>query len=231
MPEQERSSNYYQLLGLSPSASPQQIRRAYREKSKLYHPDTTELPEAIATSKFQELNEAYGMLSSPERRVAYDLKMGYSRIPVIQTPRDVSRPTSDSRVSRSAYLDPIDRALSPGEIFALFILGITFAVCLLLVVAVGLTRGDSAVQVMNPLYSTPATVDQAEMLTEPHTPTTDSSPPMSTPDQPGVQTSETPDPVLAPEISPVPFSDFTPDVEALLRRATEPPTPNTAAPA
>jgi hypothetical protein len=47
----------------------------------------------------------------------------------------------------SAYLDPTDRPLSAGEIFALFILGLTFLGCLLLAIAIGLTRGESAVQV------------------------------------------------------------------------------------
>lgn len=144
-PEQRLANSYYGLLGLSPSASAQQIRRAYREMSKLYHPDTTTLPAAVAVAKFQELNEAYATLSSPERRFAYDLKIGYSRVSVIQSSTDLNRPTSRSKSFRSsAYLDPTDRPLSPGEVFALFILGITFVCCLILVVAVGLTRGEIA---------------------------------------------------------------------------------------
>lgn len=153
------TSNYYRVLGLTPSASVQQIRRTYRELSKLYHPDTTELPAAIATSKFQQLNEAYATLSSPEKRAAYDLKIGYSRFSVIQPPADLNRPVSETRKSRSsAYLEPTDRPLSAGEIFALFILGITFIGCLILVIAIGITRGESAFQ---PLTATtpPASVE------------------------------------------------------------------------
>ncbi|MEP0869144.1 J domain-containing protein [Trichocoleus desertorum AS-A10] len=137
--------NYYALLGLHPSASPQQIRRAYRDLSKQLHPDTTTLPPAIATAKFQQLNEAYATVSNPERRVAYDLKIGYSRLHVMQAPADLNRSASQSRrYSSSAYLDPTDRPLSPGEIFALFILGVTFVACLVLAIAIGLTRGDIA---------------------------------------------------------------------------------------
>lgn len=147
-------SNYYALLGLHPSASAIEIRRAYRELSKHYHPDTTDLPPAIATAKFQQLNEAYATLSNPERRLTYDLKIGYSRLSVIQAPPDLNRP-SRTQVwqSNSAYLDPSDRPLSAGEIFALFILGLTFLSCLLLVLAIGLTRGDKAFQpiVLQPL--------------------------------------------------------------------------------
>ena len=47
-PAQENSS-YYALLGLHPSASVIEIRRAYRELSKHYHPDTTKLSTEIAT--------------------------------------------------------------------------------------------------------------------------------------------------------------------------------------
>lgn len=143
------SSNYYALLGLHPSASPIEIRRAYRELSKRYHPDTTDLSTETATQKFQQLNEAYATLSNPERRVAYDQKIGYSRFNVIQPPPNFNTPVSNSRpkYSSSAYLDPTDRPLSAGEIFALFILGLTFIGCLLLAIAIGLTRGDAAFQV------------------------------------------------------------------------------------
>jgi curved DNA-binding protein CbpA len=141
-------SSYYGLLGLHPSASPVEIRRAYRELSKRYHPDTTELPAVTATAKFQQLNEAYATLSNPERRVLYDQKIGYSRINVIQAPPNFHSLHEQTRpkYSSSAYLDPNDRPLSAGEIFALFILGLTFLGCLLLAIAIGLTRGESAFQ-------------------------------------------------------------------------------------
>ena len=133
-------TSHYALLGLHPGASVIEIRRAYRELSKRYHPYTTELPCAIATVKFQQLNEAYATLSNPERRQSYDLKIGYSRLCVIQVPSDLNRPVSRFSRSNSAYLDPTDRPLSAGEIFALFILGLTFLGCLLLALAIGLTR-------------------------------------------------------------------------------------------
>nr|WP_199330733.1 J domain-containing protein [Microcoleus sp. FACHB-68] len=136
------------MLGLHPSASAIEIRRSYRELSKRYHPDTTDLPPATAKEKFQKLNEAYATLSNVERRMAYDQKIRYSNISVIQSPANLNHPTSHSgnRQYSSAYLDPTDRPLSAGEVFALFILGITFIGCLLLAIAVGLTRGDAALQ-------------------------------------------------------------------------------------
>jgi len=144
---QSSENTYYTLLGLHPSASPIEIRRAYRELSKRYHPDTTSLPTVVATAKFQQINEAYATLSNPERRLSYDLKIGYSRFGVIQAPPDLNRPVSRSYDwSKSAYLDASDRPLSSGEIFALFILGLTFLGCLLLAIAIGLTRGETVLQ-------------------------------------------------------------------------------------
>lgn len=155
--------SYYTLLGLHPSASPQQVRRAYRDLSKQLHPDTTTLPPAIATAKFQQLNEAYATISNPERRANYDRKIGYSRLHVMQAPADLNRPASSRRYSSSAYLDPTDRPLSPGEIFALFILGVTFVACLVLAIAIGFTRGDAAFQPLQ-LQSQSAPVEQIEAV-------------------------------------------------------------------
>lgn len=135
-------NTYYGILGLHPAASVVDIRRSYRRLSKQYHPDTTELPPSVATAKFQRLNEAYATLSSPQKRSLYDLKIGYSRINVIQAPQGWEA-RNKPRNSSSAYLDPTDRPLSSGEIFVLFLLGATFIGCLLLVVAVAYLRGDA----------------------------------------------------------------------------------------
>lgn len=147
LPAQTRfAHSHYAILGLHPSASAIEIRRAYRELSKQFHPDTTELPLETAKAEFQRLNEAYGVLSSPDRRSLYDLKIGYSRWNVIQDPRQSATfSKSGDRVSSSAYLDASDRPLSSGEIFALFLMGLTFAGCLLLVVAVAWLRGDALI--------------------------------------------------------------------------------------
>ncbi len=138
-PQVKLINTYYGLMGLHPSASSITIRRSYRQLSKKYHPDTTELPANLATAKFQRLNEAYAVLSSPERRSLYDLKIGYSRFNVIQAP-SWSEPDVNQH-SRTAYLDPTDRPLSSGEIFVLLLLGLTFAGCLILVIIMAYLRG------------------------------------------------------------------------------------------
>jgi DnaJ-domain-containing protein 1 len=138
------AGSYYAILNLHPSASATEIRRAFRQLSKRYHPDTTTLPTAEATAKFQQLNEAYAILSNPEQRSLYDLKIGYFRRNVPQTPSDWEKPAaaSQSRWTDSAYLDPKDRPLSAGEVFVLFILGVTFLGCLALAVLLAFLRGD-----------------------------------------------------------------------------------------
>lgn len=135
---------YYGIFGLHPSVSVIEIRRRYRQLSKEYHPDTTDLPPSQAKAKFQRLNEAYGTLSNPQRRSLYDLKIGYSRINVIQAPTGWEKP-EEKFSSRTAYLDPTDRPLSSGEIFVLFLLGATFVGCILLVLTVAYLRGETLI--------------------------------------------------------------------------------------
>ena len=139
----KQQQTYYDLLGVYPSASAIEIRRAYRELSKKYHPDTTTLTTAVATVKFQALNEAYATVSHPERRLTYDQTISYSRVFVAQPPPHFHplAPRPDKYRS-SAYLDPNDRPLSGGEIFALFMLITTFIGCLVLAISIGMIRGE-----------------------------------------------------------------------------------------
>lgn len=62
--------DYYDRLGLSPTATQDEIRRAYRRLARKTHPDRN--PEADAEARFQEVKEAYEVLSDAERRARYD---------------------------------------------------------------------------------------------------------------------------------------------------------------
>ncbi|WP_448572626.1 J domain-containing protein [Trichothermofontia sp.] len=143
--------SYYDRLGVQPSASVQQIRQAYRRLSRQYHPDTTDLPAAIATEKFKQLNEAYATLSQPERRHQYDVKIGYARLAGVRpnAPGEWRRSSPPAPpVTTAVYLDPghsstemvRERPLSAGELFVLFVLLLTFGGCLVLAIVVALTR-------------------------------------------------------------------------------------------
>ena len=62
--------NYYDVLGISKNASEKDIKSAFRKLSKKYHPDICK--EENAEEKFKEINEAYTVLSNPEKRQMYD---------------------------------------------------------------------------------------------------------------------------------------------------------------
>jgi curved DNA-binding protein CbpA len=64
-------TTYYEILGVSPNASQQQIKNAYRELVKRYHPDRNP-NSAEATKQTQLINEAYAILSDPVKRYEYD---------------------------------------------------------------------------------------------------------------------------------------------------------------
>ena len=61
---------YYATLGVQPSATDKLIRAAYRVRAQELHPDLNTAPDA--KEQFQRLAEAYGVLSDPQRRRAYD---------------------------------------------------------------------------------------------------------------------------------------------------------------
>merc|ERR1719408_669060 len=62
---------YYQILGVTPEASSEDIKNSYRKLALKLHPDKNR-DNPDATEKFQELQEAYEVLSDPERRTSYD---------------------------------------------------------------------------------------------------------------------------------------------------------------
>jgi molecular chaperone DnaJ len=62
--------DYYEVLGVPRNASGEEIKRAFRKLAFQYHPDHNRSPEA--EDKFKEINEAYQVLSDPQKRSSYD---------------------------------------------------------------------------------------------------------------------------------------------------------------
>ncbi|MBR2746166.1 MAG: molecular chaperone DnaJ [Erysipelotrichaceae bacterium] len=62
--------DYYEVLELSKGASDDDIKKAYRKLAKKYHPDLNKAPDAA--DKFKEVQEAYEVLSDPQKKAAYD---------------------------------------------------------------------------------------------------------------------------------------------------------------
>jgi molecular chaperone DnaJ len=75
--------DYYEVLGVPRNASDEEIKRAFRRLAKLHHPDCNREPGA--EEKFKEINEAYQVLSTPDKRRRYDR---YGRV-------DIERDFSD----------------------------------------------------------------------------------------------------------------------------------------
>lgn len=71
--------SYYDILQIAVGATDDQIRAAYREQARYYHPDITTLDPEVAASKLKIINEAYETLKDAQRRVAYDEELAYER--------------------------------------------------------------------------------------------------------------------------------------------------------
>ncbi len=68
--------DYYEILGISSNASDDDIKKAYRQMAKKYHPDMNKDGAKQAEEKFKEVNEAYTVLSDADKRAVYD-RMGH----------------------------------------------------------------------------------------------------------------------------------------------------------
>lgn len=64
--------DYYEVLGIKKSANDDEIKKAFRKLARKYHPDVNRDNPKEAEEKFKEINEAYEVLSSSDRRAQYD---------------------------------------------------------------------------------------------------------------------------------------------------------------
>jgi DnaJ-class molecular chaperone len=96
--------DYWQVLGLEPGADPAQLKRAFREQARRWHPDLNG-NDPVAEERFKRVNEAYAVLSDPRRRQAWEMgeEPGEG-----EEPRVPDDPFARGFPNFEAYLDALD---------------------------------------------------------------------------------------------------------------------------
>lgn len=92
----------YKVLGVSPDASDEQIKQAYRRLAKQYHPDRNP-GDAAAAKKMQEVNAAYEQIKNPEKAQSQAGYQRYGYDPYGAQQRGYSQETQEDAYQRSAY--------------------------------------------------------------------------------------------------------------------------------
>ena len=134
------SSNCYELLGVSTSANNAELRKAFRQLSKRLHPDTTSLPRDEATRQFQNVCEAYDLLSDPVLRANYDLTIEKENNLISQKKEPYFTNIQPVQFSKSIG---VRRPLSGGELFSLLLLITSISLSLALGVFIAFLRGGN----------------------------------------------------------------------------------------
>lgn len=110
MPTATDFKDYYAILGVSKTATPEDIKRAYRKLARKYHPDLNPgNPEA--EEKFKAINEANEVLSNPETREKYDQFGQYWK----QAGEGTTSPRTDTSSQRSDQYSNFDQYSSFDE--------------------------------------------------------------------------------------------------------------------
>jgi len=135
-------TDHYATLGVSRTASHEQIRRAYRERMRAAHPDSSgertsgaSRPSGSAAAEVTRIAEAWDVLSSPTRRAAYDLQLATGSAAGARSTVSGSGTTSPRMQGTFDYESQPDRVYPPARFpwrFVLITIGIGTAIILFL---------------------------------------------------------------------------------------------------
>jgi curved DNA-binding protein CbpA len=103
--------NYYEILGVAPTADARTVKAAFRALVKQFHPDTTADQEAHAEARFRDVNEAYKVLGGVQSRREYDKRREAARTGAATQEQDLSsgvetEPFTDLEVDALANAPP-----------------------------------------------------------------------------------------------------------------------------
>ena len=102
----ESNFDYYKILGLTPSATFEQIKLKYRELTIKFHPD--KMKSSLAEVMMKQINEAYDVLSDPTKRAIYDKSHMYDGIK--------SEFGAQSKKSKKQFNDVLDKLAKYGKL-------------------------------------------------------------------------------------------------------------------
>ena len=108
--------DYYAVMGVEKSVTPEDIKRAHRKLARKYHPDVSK--EKDAEARFKELAEAYDVLKDPEKRAAYDrLGANYKAGQDFQPPPDWANQQGQGGEDQdhSTFFDALFRGMGRGQ--------------------------------------------------------------------------------------------------------------------
>lgn len=113
--------NLYEILGVSNTATKEEIKKRYRECAKKFHPDkfatASDIEKQKAEEKFTQINNAYSVLSDDEKRKEYDKQLISKKENFENVRKNSKRSTNNKYTEKTESFQNIFERLTKGDIF------------------------------------------------------------------------------------------------------------------